>query len=332
MLVAAVGAGDPAGQAVAGDLGDRASARGRRRPRRGSRARPASGPARRSRSCPPCSRRTEASASAIDCEPPAATGQPTLWQAAVSAIPTEALSGCVSGLKEWAATPANRARVAGVFQRRASSVAGAAAGHAEAGQPQRVPGQVQDRAQQVLVERVEVRGRRGEQPPPGLAVLAEPRRGLLERADHRRGAAVVERVGEVDLGPAPLEPVLLQPERAEEGRGRRHRVPRRADVVDHARQRSVRRCGCRRRSSPPPPAPSPRPRPGPAPPRRPARWGRSRRPSPCSCDRRGRALLAGGRRCVTSTGNSNDSSSQGWRSTMSATATEPSSTSPVAAS
>ena len=41
---------------------------------------------------------------------------------------------------------------------------------------------------------------------------------------------------------------------------------------------------------------------------------------------------AGSTRRSTSTGNSNDSSSHGWRSTMSATATDPSSTSPVAAS
>ena len=39
-----------------------------------------------------------------------------------------ALSGCVSGLKECAATPPNSARVAGDFQRRATSVAGIAAG------------------------------------------------------------------------------------------------------------------------------------------------------------------------------------------------------------
>jgi hypothetical protein len=77
---------------------------------------------------PPCSRSAEASASAIDCEPPRATGQPTLWQALVSAIPTAALTGRVSGLKEWAEVPPNSARVAGDFQRRAMRVAGAAAG------------------------------------------------------------------------------------------------------------------------------------------------------------------------------------------------------------
>ena len=77
---------------------------------------------------PPCSRRTEASASVIERDPPAATAQPNLWHAQTSAIPTEELIGRVSGLKACAATPPNSARACGVRQARARSVAGAAAG------------------------------------------------------------------------------------------------------------------------------------------------------------------------------------------------------------
>ena len=77
---------------------------------------------------PPCSRSTEASASVIEREPPAATAQPKLWHAQMSAIPTEELIGRVSGLKACAATPPNSARACGVRQARARSVAGSAAG------------------------------------------------------------------------------------------------------------------------------------------------------------------------------------------------------------
>ena len=226
--------------------------------------------------------------------------------------------------------PAKRARVAGERQRRAMQRRRGRRRDPEAGQPQRVLGQVQDRLQAVLVDLVEVRGRRPEKPAPGAPVLAQPRRRLLDRADHRRGAAVVERVRQVDLRPAPLEPVLLQLQRAQEGRCRRHRLPRRADVVDDSRDRQFRaagaaadrlgrlqhrhldaRLGQRHRAGEPVGA---------------------RADDRCRAHAGAAARLAGSSRRSTSTGNSHDSSSQGWRSTMSATATEPSSTSPVAAS
>ena len=78
-----------------------------------------------------------------------------------------------------------------------------------------------------------VEGARGplEDAPPGGAVGAEPARGLLDRAQHHPGAAVVERVGAIDLRPAPLEAVALELERLQERRADRHRVDRRAEVV-----------------------------------------------------------------------------------------------------
>ena len=290
--VAAVGAGDPAGEAVAGDLGD-----GARREVEDDRVgavelgqrthpHPRLDPCRRARAAPrPARRRSTAS------RPPPPASR-SCAPAAISAIPTAALIGRVSGLKEWAATPPNSARAAGERQRRASSVAGAAAGMPKRASRSGCFGRCSSGRSTSSFSASKLRGGRLEQPAPGAAVGAESRRGLLDRAHHHCGAAVVERMGEVDLGPAPLQPVRLQPQRAQEGRGRRHRVRRRADVVDHARARSARRCGCRRRSSPPPRAPSPARRPAPAPPRRPARWGRSRRLSPRS---RGRGAGLGGR-------------------------------------
>ena len=49
------------------------------------------------------------------------------------------------------------------------------------------------------------------------------------------GGPVVEGVREVHLGPAPLEAVALEVQRAEERGADRHGVDRRADVVDQAR-------------------------------------------------------------------------------------------------
>ena len=211
-------------------------ARGRRRPRRRSPARPASGPARPSRSVPPCSRSTEASASVIDCEPPAATGQPTLWQALISAIPTDGAHRPrqrAEGVGGDAAEqrPRRRRLPAAREQRRRRGRR-----DPEPGQAQRVLRHVQDRPQHVLVAARrsaptgDPKTRRQARPSsPSPAAVSSIERTIAA------GAAVVERVRQVDLRPAPLEPVLLQLQRAQEGRRRRHRVRGRADVVEHAR-------------------------------------------------------------------------------------------------
>ena len=187
--------GRPGRQPVAGDLGDGAPARGRRRPRRRRGARPASAPAAPSRSARRARAIAAASASAIACEPPAATGQPKLWQAAASAIPTAALSGRVSGLKEWAAAPPNSARAAGAASRRASSVAGASAGEPEAGQPQRVARAGAGPAADVLGELVEAArptartgaARRGPSSPSPAAVSSIERTIAARRCRRRAG-------------------------------------------------------------------------------------------------------------------------------------------------
>ena len=105
---------------------------------------------------------------------------------------------------------------------------------AEADQAQGVAREVQHRAVDVLAEGVEAGGRAPEDATPCGAVLSEPGGGLLDRVQHHAGAAVVEGVGEVHLGPAPLEAVAVEAEGVEEGRAGRHRVHRRADVVDRS--------------------------------------------------------------------------------------------------
>ena len=122
--------------------------------------------------------------------------------------PTE-LIGRLSGLNACAATPPKSARACArlASAARAPSPApprGGRSAPAAAG----ACGDVEHRAQEVLVERVEAT-------PTGApnsrrqarAVRAQALGRLLDRAQHHPGAAVVERVGEVDLGPAPLEAV-----------------------------------------------------------------------------------------------------------------------------
>ena len=77
---------------------------------------------------PPSDRSSDAIASAIACEPPRATGQPTAWPSMFSTSAKAAVPGCPSGCMAWAALPANSARAASVWKReRASRVAGRSA-------------------------------------------------------------------------------------------------------------------------------------------------------------------------------------------------------------
>ncbi len=200
----------------------------------------------------------------------------------------------------------------------------------EAQQPDRVAGQVQDRAQQIVDEQVEGLRRPPEAPPPAAPVGAQPLRRRLDRAQHHPGGAVVERMREVDLGPEPLEPMALEAQRAQERRADRHRVDGRAVVVHKPRDGEL---------------PAARPAPdrlgglehGDRDPL-PGERHRAREPIRAGADddRLAHAVVTGlagrSRPRVTSTGNSQDSSSQGPRLTISATSTQPSSSRPEAAS
>ena len=236
VAVAAVGARDPRRQPVAGELGDRSGRQveddrvGRAAARRSERTgRPVS-------ILPPRSRTTAASASAI--APRAAPGDGPA-EAVAGADQRHADRGAeraVQRAKAWAATPPNRARASGVAQRRARASPAPAPASPKPGQQERVAGQVQDRPQHVLGERVEGARSGPKARLQAPAVLAQAGRRVLDRAQHRGAAAAVERVGEIDLRPGPLEARGAQGRASERGRLDRERVGRRALVVDQAGQ------------------------------------------------------------------------------------------------
>ena len=90
-----------------------------------------------------------------------------------------------------------------------------------------------------------------EDPPPRCAVaIAEPACGVSDQADHHPGAAVVEGMGEVDLGPPPLPGHGARaPMSAERARRRPSDGPPSSGRAG-APAGSARSSGCRRRSSP----------------------------------------------------------------------------------
>ena len=102
-------------------------------------------------------------------------------------------------------------------------------------------GHVEKRPQNLPLELRPVGGKAADQPSVGGCVATEPRRGCLDRAlDDSRGA-VVERVHDLGGRKDPLEPVLLERQRPEERGGHTEWVNRRAEVVDVARHRQLRR-------------------------------------------------------------------------------------------
>ncbi len=107
-------------------------------------------------------------------------------------------------------------------------------GRAEPGQLQWVMRDPQQRAHDVLAERVEPGGRIAERTLPPRSVATESGRGLLHRAVQHTRAAAVERMHAVDLRPAPGEAVAIQVDLAEERRADGHRMDRRAVVVQQA--------------------------------------------------------------------------------------------------
>ena len=113
----------------------------------------------------------------------------------------------------------------------------------EPGELHRVVGHVRDRAHEVIGELVEVSCRSFEGAPPAVAVGAEAAGGLVDRAPEETGVARVERVGAVDLRPAPPQPVPLQAQLAEVRRPDAHGVERRAVVVQDTGHGQLARAG-----------------------------------------------------------------------------------------
>ena len=97
-------------------------------------------------------------------------------------------------------------------------------------------GRPAQRLEQFRADIVGVAGHRADQAPVGAAVGAEAGGGLGHRAGHDRGAAAVERIGELDLGPCEPDAARGQVEALEERRRHGQRVRGRADVVPEAGQ------------------------------------------------------------------------------------------------
>ena len=90
------------------------------------------------------------------------------------------------------------------------------AGQPEAGQFHRVPGQVEDRPQDLVAQVRETRDRGPEQPEPSFAVGAGAVGRFDQRTVHHSGGPSVERMGHVDFRPQPLETVFMQPQLLED--------------------------------------------------------------------------------------------------------------------
>ena len=188
----------------------------------------------------------------------------------------------------------------------------------EAHEPERVARHVQHRAHDVLAQRGEPLD--GEPNMRCHARPSSPSPAAVSAIDRTitPGAPVVERVGEVDLGPAPLKAVALETELVQRRRADRHRVDGGAVVVQQSRKRQFARPGAaadrrlglqhghlhararEHRGA-----------------RQPVRAGPDddRLAQLGTTAPRGRSVLGP----MTSTGNAPVSSSHGWRSTMSAT-------------
>ncbi len=106
---------------------------------------------------------------------------------------------------------------------------------AELGDRDRMPGHLQQLAAGELRHAVGVRGERAHERAPRRSVAAERVGGAVDVAVGDAGAAVVEGVRVGDLRHHQLDPAF-EAEGAEEPRGERHRVDRRADVMVEARE------------------------------------------------------------------------------------------------
>ena len=89
------------------------------------------------------------------------------------------------------------------------------------------------RCQQTLGEVAPSCDDRFDEVAPCVAISVEGSAGVVERSREEGCTAVVQRVGEVDLRVDPLEAVVGEGQRAQEGRRRGERMHRRAHVVGH---------------------------------------------------------------------------------------------------
>ncbi len=206
-------------------------------------------------SCPSRSRRraiggTTRGASAICCEPPRGSGQPTAWPSIARISPKEAVARVSSGSIAWAAFPAKSACARSPSKReRARPVAERSALRPKRAMRDGMPWRAgPERCQRPLDDGLVRADERPEQGAPRASVETQPGGGLLERALEHHGAAVVERMRERRGWLDPLDAVLGERHRAHEGRGDPERVDRGAGVVAGTRGGSAPPCAGRRRS------------------------------------------------------------------------------------
>ncbi|SRR6266516_1483253 len=110
-------------------------------------------------------------------------------------------------------------------------------GETEARKRERVTGNVNDRPEEVALELFPMRDVWPEETSIGVAVSAELRRRVLERAPYERGRSVVQRMS--DSGRR-FDQVELELERAEERGAQEQRMDRGADVVAKSGQCQLR--------------------------------------------------------------------------------------------
>jgi hypothetical protein len=105
----------------------------------------------------------------------------------------------------------------------------------EPGQTDRMVRKVRDRAQNLERQIVEIIHKRAEGPEPRRGIRTETGCGIPDGADYHRGSALLERMGQIDLGPKPLQTMLGQGQRSQERRGQRKGVERGTDIMQDPR-------------------------------------------------------------------------------------------------
>ena len=113
----------------------------------------------------------------------------------------------------------------------------------EPGQGERVLGHVQHRAHEVGGDVIEPLGERAEHRLPAPPVSSQAGRSLLHRAVGRGPGIAVERVGVLNLGPAPRQPVATEVEAAAERRVDGQQMSGRALVVQQPGEGQLARAG-----------------------------------------------------------------------------------------
>src|SRR5438270_1830328 len=102
-----------------------------------------------------------------------------------------------------------------------------------------MPRQEPDRTKDFCKEFFRVGRKRRHQPPVCIAIVAEPRGGLVDRQFHHRGSAVVERMRDCERRFTPFQSMLGQRQRLKKRRDEAHRMDGRTHIMPEPRQRQL---------------------------------------------------------------------------------------------